>query len=223
MAVEERTARWERLAPLGAIGFLGTIVLGAAVVGETTPSGQASAQEIAGYFAEHQGAVFFNSTMVVIGAFVFFPLFLAAVWRAIHRTDGEVDGGMWAVVAMVAGVVLLGPLLIQAVGWGAAALHAGEHRDPWVAAALMDLGDMGFLLLPIPVGLFVAATSQAASGGLFPRWLIRIGRVLAPVCIVGTVLAAGLAPVYFTLFGLWLVAVATTLLRTGGHPQLVGR
>jgi hypothetical protein len=219
MAVEELT-RWERLAPLGAFGFLGTFVLGGTVIGESSPSGTASAQEIAGYFAEHQGAVFFNSTLVVIGAFAFFPLFLAALWRAMHRTDGE--GGPWAVVALVAGVALLGPLLVQAVGWGAAALHAGEHRDPWVSAALMDLGDMGFLLLPVPAGLLMAATS-AASRSLFPRWLVRSGTVLAAVCIVGTVLAAGLAPVYFILFGMWLIAVATTLLRTGGQPRVVER
>ncbi len=123
-------------------------------------------------------------------------------------------------MVLVAGVAFLGPLLIQAAGWGAAALHAGEHRDPWVSAALMDLGDMGLLLLPIPAGLLMAATSAAAST-VFPGWLLRTGRVLAAVCIIGTVLAAGLAPVYFTLFGLWLVAVATTLLRTGGRPKLV--
>lgn len=215
-----RPDRWERLAPLGAFGFLGTIVLGAAAIGETSPSSNAPAEEIARYFAEHQGAMLFNSVLVVLGAFALFPLFLAGLWGAIRRAGGE--GGVWAVVVLVAGVAMLGPLLVQAVGWGAAALHAGEQRDPWVAAALMDLGDMGFLLFPIPAGLLVAATSAAAPPGvLFPRWLVVGGTALAVVLILGPVLATGLAPVYFVLFGLWLVAVATTLLRTGGQPRLV--
>lgn len=216
----QRLDKWERLAPLGALAFLGTIVLGAVAIGETTPSSTAPAQEIAGYFAEHQGALLLNSGLVVLGGFAFFPLFLAALWRAIRRTEGE--GGIWGVAALLAGVALLGPLLVQAVGWGAAALHAGEHRDPWVSAALMDLGDMGFLLFPIPAGLLMAATSAAAPPGtLLPRWLVRTGTALGVVLIVGGVLAAGLAPVYFVLFGLWLVAVATTMLLTAGQPRLV--
>ena len=215
-----RRDRWERLAPLGALGFLGTVVLGAALIGEATPSSSAPAHEIARYFAEHQSALLFNSTLVVLGGFAFFPLFLAALWRAMRRTEGE--GGIWAVTALVAGVALLGPLLVQAVGWGAAALHAGEFRDPWVASALMVLGDMGFLLFPIPAGLLMVATSTAApSGVLLPRWLARAGTALAVVLIAGAVLAPGLAPVYFVLFALWLVAVAITLLRTGRQPSLV--
>lgn len=219
-AIATRRDKWERLAPLGGVGFLGTVVLGAAVIGETSPSSEAPAQEVARYFAEHQGEVFLNSVLVTLGAFALFPLFLAALWRAIRRTEGQ--GGLWATAALIAGVALLGPLLLQAAGWGAAALHAGEHRDPWVAAALMDLGDMGFLLFPIPAGLLLAATSAAAAPGvLLARWLVRTGAVLAVVLIVGSVLATGLAPLYFFLFGLWLVAVAVTLVRTGGQPRLI--
>jgi len=36
---------------------------------------------------------------------------------------------------------------------------------------------------------------------------------LAAVMIVGGVLAPGLAPIYFAFFGIWLVAVAITLMR----------
>ncbi len=216
-----RQDRWERLAPLGALGFLGTVVVGAAVIGEATPSSSAPVEEIARYFAQHQDALLFNSILVVLGGFAFFPLFLAALWRAMRQTEGE--GGIWAVAALVAGVALLGPLLVQAVGWGAAALHAGEFRDPWVASALMDLGDMGFLLLPIPAGLLMAATSAAAPPGVIvSRWLARAGTAVAVVLIVGAVIAPGFAPVYFVLFGLWLVAVAVTLVRANGQPPLVG-
>ena len=122
-------------------------------------------------------------------------------------------------MTLVAGVGLLGPLLLQAAGWGAAALEAGPHRDPSVAAALMDLGNMGFLLLPIPAGVLVGVTSLAARrGGFLPRWLALAGLPVAVVLILGG-FAWGLAPVLFVLFALWVVAVAIALMRLGGRAR----
>ncbi len=57
-AVEELATEWERRAPIGAFGFLGTLVFGGLVIGETSPSSEASAEEIASYFAEHQARCF---------------------------------------------------------------------------------------------------------------------------------------------------------------------
>lgn len=54
--------------------------------------------------------------------------------------------------AFTGSLTLLGPLLLQAAGWGAAALEAGPSRDASVAAGLMDLGNMGFLLRSLPPG-----------------------------------------------------------------------
>jgi len=204
--------RWERFAPAGAIGFLLTVALGALAVGEGTPPSDAPAPEIAAYFAEHSTGMLLNATLVVFGGFTLFPLFLASLWHAIRRAEG--DGGLCATVALAAGIALLGPLLLQAAAWGAASLEAGPNRDPSVAAALMDLGNMGFLLVAMPAGLLIGATSAAAwSGVVLRRWLSRAGVPLAAVMIVGGVLAPGLAPIYFAFFGIWLVAVAITLMR----------
>jgi len=88
-------------------------------------------------------------------------------------------------VALVAGVALLGPLLLQAAAWGAAALQAGPHRDPVAAATLMDLGNMGFFLVSIPAGLLVGATSLGARRSrLLPRWLTGPGLALSAVMVV---------------------------------------
>ncbi len=41
----------------------------------------------------------------------------------------------------------------------------------------MDLGNMGFILVPVPAALLVLATSLAARPGvLLPRWLARPGQ-----------------------------------------------
>ncbi len=202
-------ARWERLAPAGALVFLLTIILGALAVGESSPDSDGPARDIAAYFADHEGGHLANTFLVVLGASVFYPWFLASLWRALRRAEG--DTGICATAALVGGITLLGPLLLQATAWGAAALQAGENRDPTVAAALFDLGNMAFILLPLPAAVLVAATSLGGNGILLPRWLGRAGLPLALAMVVATWF--GLAPLSFTLFGLWLAFVAVLLTR----------
>jgi len=212
--------RWERFAPAGALGFLLTIALGALVIGEGTPSSKAPAQDIAAYFAEHRAGHLLNATLVVMGAFSLYPWFLASLYRAIRRAEGE--DGILAVVAFIGGLGLLGPLLVQAAGWGAAALEAGPSRDASVAAGLMDLGNMGFLLVPFPAALLILATSLAAKPGLLlPVWVARAGLVLAPIMLLGGVI--GLLPqLMFAALGLWLVAVAFALMFRPVKAAAVG-
>ncbi len=202
--------RWERLAPAGALVFLLTVVLGALAIGESSPASDGPARDIASYFADHRGGHLANTFLVVLGGFVFYPWFLAGLWRALRRVEG--DDGICAPVALVGGIALLGPLFVQAAAWGAAALQAGESRDPAVAAALFDLGNMAFILFPLPAALLVAATSLARGGGEFlPGWMAGTGLPVALVMVVATWF--GLAPVSFALFGLWLAVVAVFLIR----------
>ncbi|MDQ3758566.1 MAG: hypothetical protein M3331_01285 [Actinomycetota bacterium] len=202
--------RWERFAPLGALGFLLSLVLGAVAVGAAPPAGDAPAEEIATYFAENQGGHLANTFLAALGGFVFFPWFLAALWRAIRRVEGE--DGLCAPAALIGGVALLIPLAIQLAGWGAAALQAGDEREPAVAAALFDLGSTGFLISPFPAAVLVIATTLASrSGDLVPGWVAAFGLPLAAIMVVGTFI--GLAQFMFALFGLWLAAVAVVLMR----------
>jgi len=208
---------WDRYAPAGAFGFLLTFVFGALLIGQSTPSSQAPASEIAAYFADHRGGMIANTALVSLGGLTLFPWFLASLWRATCQAEG--GRGICAVTALVAGVALLGPLLIQAAAWGAASLQAGPHRDPSVAAGLMDLGSMGFFLVPFPAATLIAATSLAGGPGvLFPAWLTRAGLVVAAVMAVGGVLLPQAAPIMFILLGLWLVATAVTLMRRSARP-----
>ncbi|MBA3654823.1 MAG: hypothetical protein H0W70_11610 [Actinobacteria bacterium] len=208
-----RVWEWERFAPAGALGFLLTIALGALIIGEGTPPSRAPAEEIAAYFAAHRADHFLNATLVVLGAFVLYPWFLASLYRSIRRAVG--DDSILAVVTLIGGFALLGPLLLQAAGWGAAALEAGPSRDPSVAAGLMDLGNMGFILLPIPAALFIGSTSLAGlRGGLLPVWLARLGLPLSVAMLVCGVIGR-LPQLQFALLGLWLAAVAFALII---HP-----
>jgi len=203
---------WERLAPAGALVFLLTVLLGALAVGASPPDSEAPAREIAAHFADHRSGHLIDAFLVVLGGFVFYPWFLASLWRAARRVEG--DEGLCAPAALVGGVTLLGPLLLLVTAWGAAALQAGEHRDPAVATALLDLGNMAFLLFPLPAAALVVGTSLAGRPGtLLPAWLARAGLPLAVVMVAGAWF--GLPQVSFVLFGLWLAFVAVVLFRHG--------
>lgn len=207
--------RWERFAPLGAPGFLVTLVLGAVAVGASPPAGDAPAAEIATYFAEHQGGHLANTFLSALGAFVLYPWFLASLWRAIRQVEGE--RGLCAPAVLIAGVALLGPLAIQVAGWGAAALQAGDQRDPAVAATLFDLGSTGFLIFPLPAAVVVVATTLAdRSGPLLPVWLARAGLPVAGVMVLG---AFPFGQFMFALFGLWLIAVTVALMRSSDRGR----
>jgi hypothetical protein len=215
--IEETPRRWERLAPAGALVFLLTIILGALAVGESSPDSDGPARDIASYFTDHQGGHLTNTFLVALGATVSYPWFLASLWRALRRVEG--DDGICATAALVGGITLLGPLLMQATAWGAAALQAGENRDPSVAAALFDLGNMAFILFPLPAAVMLAATCLGGAGTLLPRWAARAGLPLALVMVVVTWF--GLAPLSFTLFGLWLTFVAVLLTRRRATGRLI--
>jgi len=182
-------------------------------VGASPPNSAAPAREIASYFADHRGGHISDAFLVVVGGFVLYPWFLASLWRAVRRVEG--DDGICAPAALVGGVTLLGPLLLIATAWGAAALQAGEHRDPVVATALLDLGNMAFVLFPLPAIVLIVATTLAARPGvLLPGWLARAGLPVAAVMMATAF--RGLTQVSFVLFCLWLVLVAIVLIwRTG--------
>lgn len=57
----------------------------------------------------------------------------------------------------------------------------------------------------------MVATCLAGTGTMLPRWAGRVGLPLALVMVVATLF--GLAALSFTLFGLWLAAVAVILTR----------
>ncbi|MDQ3759399.1 MAG: hypothetical protein M3331_05615 [Actinomycetota bacterium] len=210
MAMRQRG--WERFAPLGALGFLASLVLGALAVGASPPAGDAPAEEIATYFEEHQGGHLANTFLAALGSLVFYPWFLASLWQTIRRVEGP--DGLCAPAALIGGIALLIPLVVQLAAWGAAALQAGEQRDPAVAAALFDLGSTGFLVSPFPAAVLVIAATLASrpSGSLLPNWLVRLGLPLAAVMLLGTFL--GLAQFMFVLFAVWLISVAIVLMRS---------
>jgi hypothetical protein len=219
-ASRARRPRWDRLAPAGALAFLLTILLGALAVGSSPPDSDTPAQQIAGYFADHRGGHILDAGPVGLGGFVFYPWFLASLWRATRRVEG--DDGLCAPVALIGGITLLGPLLILVTAWGAAALQAGEHRDPVVAATLLDLGNMAFLLVPLPTVVLVVATTLAGRPGtLLPGWLARAGLPLAAIMAATTWL--GLGQFSFTLFCAWLAVVAVVLILRGPLEPLPAR
>lgn len=204
--------RTELLGAAGAAVFLVLLLLGALAVGaDSVPSSAAPAADIASFFANHRQGHILNMSLATLGGFFFYPAFVATLWSALRRSEGE--GGTYSTLALLGGLGLLPPLLVQAVAWGAAAVPA--QVDPSAARALFDVGNLAFAVVPFPIALVIGATSMVGlRTALLPRWLALSGVTLAVVLVVTGVAAPGLvaAPGFFA-FGLWMLLVSALLVR----------
>jgi hypothetical protein len=210
------SARAALLGGAGAAGFLLLLLLGALAVGVTSvPSGDATAAEIARFFTDHRQGHILNMSLATLGAFFFYPAFVAMLYNALRQAEGE--GGIYATLALIGGVGLLPPLLVQAVAWGTAA--APEEIAPAVADALFDFGNLAFTIALFPIALTVGASSIVGlQTTVLPRWLSMSGVAFAVIFVLVGVAVPGLlgAPVFF-LFGLWMLLVSALLLRKARH------
>ena len=205
--------RPEILGFAGAAAFLLLLVVGALFVGTSPPSSSAPAATIALYFKEHAQGHLINMYLAILGGFFFYPMFLATLWGALRRS--EETGKMYSTMALIGGMGLLAPLLLQAVSWGTAALEAGDNGEPSVIRALMQLGNLAFTLALFPLALLIGSTSiLGLRNDLFPRWVTVLGLVLTSIFLIGGVAVPGLvAAPAFALFGVWMLLIGITLVR----------
>jgi len=196
----------------GAAAFLLLALLGALAVGvDSVPSSNAPAPEIARFFTEHRQGHILNLSLATLGAFFFYPAFVATLYSTLRYA--ETEGGTFATLALMGGLGLLPPLLVQAAAWGAAA--APNEIDPAGASALLHLGNSAFTIVPFPIALIMGASSIVGlRTAVLPRWLSVSGAFFAVVFVLAGVAVPGLlgAPIFF-LFGLWMILVSGLLIR----------
>ena len=115
------------------------ILVGFSIFGSDLPDTNASAQDWASFFTDHQSRIQLGVTIVGVGLF-FFIWFLGSLRSAIAAAEGGT--GRLASIAFGGGLIGVVSLLIALTGAAAAAFHP-DQVDPNLTRALNDFGTLG--------------------------------------------------------------------------------
>ena len=214
---------WQRLAAsCGALFVLG-IVIGDDTIntaGEApTPfdDNDDSIAEVNTYLqhAVDAGASYWVGRSIGVLATVALLVFAVYVSREIRERQ---RGSLLAGLALGAGALAAGLALLSAAAQFAAVSRAGEGIDPEVARAMLDFSGISFVMMGLPLAVFMAAIVAAGlQFSLIPRWLSISGAILVAAVTIGLA-AMPASPAGFIAIvvgALWLVATSVSLLRRG--------
>jgi hypothetical protein len=147
-------------------------------------------------------------------ALVALLVFCVYVAREIHLR--EQDSGLLAGVSLGAGIVAAALGMVSCTAQFAAVARAGEGIDPEIARALLDVSGLTFVLMWLPIAVFMSSVAMAGKRhALLPRWLTITTGVLAAVLFLGlaSMPASGVGFLGIVLGFLWFVALSVSLVR----------
>ena len=207
-------ARWM---PLSGALFVLLWVIAFLILGDTVESRDSDATILAYFGNEGQRTREFLALIFLVTASLPFIVFLSVL-------RSRLDGGareVWAMAAYGAGLVSTTLWTVAAVLYSLPSLttnSGGEFElDPDMFRLLSDAGFLVWVSAGTVMSVVVLATSiVGTSEGVIPRWLSRLGYVVA-VALLASFLVI---PVMLLLA--WLLAVSITLVRrrdTSGAPD----
>jgi hypothetical protein len=162
--------------------FLG-LLLAAVLLSGPHPAADASAAEIARHFEDPARRA---DLEILLAAIATAPaiVFLLVVWDMLRAGEGA--PALWSHLVVLAGAIALAGNLASSVPHGVLAM-SGPGRDPEVARALLDLGNVGLGFTLLPVAVLMGAVSMAGrASGVLPRWHCRLGGGLAVVVAISS-------------------------------------
>jgi hypothetical protein len=206
--MDTKSRFWSRLGGLGVV-YAAMFVIAQALIGNGPGTG-ASGAAIVEYYRAHRASEI-AGVFVVAVALVAFSFFLAALGRALRRSElgrGE-EAGQMGMVVTIGGAVYIVGLLVMAVS--SIALVDAAHYHLGGAAQTLTVFSND-LWVPVVTGLSVLALGTGVSvlrtGGL-PRWLGWASVVLGVLALSGPAGA-----VAFLLAPVWAFVVGIVIMRT---------
>jgi hypothetical protein len=195
--------RWNRLAPLTGVVFVGLLIATNAL-GGSSPDNKASASKVISYYSSHSTKIAVASYLTGV-SLLFGLLFYGVLRDHLSRSDdarrlaNTAFGG--AVLFAVGGGVIAGTQLALA--------EAPSEFSPAAAQALNLLGNnLAQFALGGGIAVLMTATGIAIlRSGLLPVWLGWAGFVIAIAALTPAAFGAFLAA------GLWTLVVSVILLR----------
>jgi hypothetical protein len=150
-------------------------------------------------------------------ALLVFAIYISRLIR-----DREQDSRLLSGLTMGAGVAAAGLALVSVAAQFAVVARANEGIDPEMARAMLDFSGIAFVLMWVPLAVFLAATAAAGLRlALLPRWLAISAAVLAVGLTIGlAAMPAGQAGfIAIVLSFLWFVAASVALVRRVGAER----
>ena len=151
-----------------------------------------------------------------IGTLAIVALLVFSVHVAREIRVREKDSGMLSGIALGAGAVAAAMGLVSCTAQFAAVARANEDIDPEIARALLDVSGLTFVLMWLPIAVFMASVTMAGRRhGLLPRWLTIATGVVAAALFAGiaSMPVGSIGFLAIVLAGLWFIAASISLVR----------
>ena len=152
-------------------------------------------------------------------ALVALLVFTAYIAHEIRRR--ERDTGLLSGVSLGAGLVAVTLGMVSCTAQFAAVARAREGIHPDTARALLDLSGVTFVLMWLPIAVFMTCVAMAGRRhGLVPRWFTVATGVLAIGLFagLGAMPASNVGFVAIVLGFLWFIVASLVLVRRAASP-----
>lgn len=204
-----------RLAGIGGIGFVVTVVLQNLIRGASAPANGASSREVLTHYADHRAVTFVLVATFALGG-VGLATFLGGAMRRLLAS--ECRG--WALTGFVGGIGIMALFSVLVGTEQSLTVVAGlDHPNVGAIEALWALHNSVFTVLFLSIAVALLGLSRAGvAAGITPRAFERLGPVGSALLLVaalgGPSIAAGDTMALFGIgaigFLIWLAFLVTT-------------
>ena len=205
-----------------ALSGLASVVLmfaGQVIGGGGSPDLTASRVQIVSWLAKQNGgaSAYLGGMLELLGILALI-LFAATLWSVLRAGDGEASP--YAATAFGAGLASATIKLASLPAAFAALWRHKQGLDPQLAAALIDMNNVSFVLTwTLDAVMLAAAATIIFRSGVLPRWLGWLGAGTALILIVSAPAAGHAPPFGILLTFLWIVGTSITLTRRSLRSQ----
>ena len=212
-----------RTVPLpAALSGLASIVflfVGEALSGGGSPDLTASRAKLASWVAQqHTSTAHYAGGVIELIGILTTIVFAATLWSVLRGSDS--DDGIAAATAYGAGLTAAAIKLASLPAAFAAIWRHADGINPQLAAALIDMNNVSFVLTwTLDAVMLAAAATVIFRRAVLPRWLGWLGAVASAILIVSAPAADQVPPLGMLLAFVWIVGTSVVLTRRALRPQ----